>query len=57
MLSPRWKGLLARWFAGAGYALLWSALWVLPVHAESLEQAIEAYEFKEYQDAVQWLRP
>ena len=57
MLSPRWKGLLARWFAAAGYVLLWSAVWVLPVHAESLEQAIEAYEFKEYQDAVQWLRP
>lgn len=41
----------------AGYALWWSIAIALPAHAESLEKAIEAYDFEEYQDAAQWLRP
>lgn len=28
-----------------------------PAQAETLEKALEAYDFKEYQDAAQWLRP
>ncbi len=38
-------------------AWLCGAVLSLPVRAESLEKAVEAYDFKEYQDAAQWLRP
>ncbi len=38
-------------------ALLWSVVLTFSAHAESLEKAIEAYDFKEYQEAAQWLRP
>ena len=38
-------------------ALLWSVVLTFAAHAESLEKAIEAYDFKEYQEAAQWLRP
>lgn len=57
MSSRRLKSLLARWCARTACALLWLVVLVLPAHAESLEKAIEAYDFKEYQDAAQWLRP
>jgi hypothetical protein len=30
---------------------------IAPAHAETLERALEAYEFEEYQSAAQWLRP
>ena len=48
---------LARAFILAGCAGLWSVVLITPVQAESLEKAIEAYDFKEYQEAAQWLRP
>ena len=57
MLFPRRKSLLTRSCAWVGCALLCAFVWVMPTHAESLEKAIEAYDFKEYQDAAQWLRP
>ena len=56
-LFPSLKSLLARWLTLAGCALLCSVVIALPAYAESLEKAIEAYDFKEYQDAAQWLRP
>lgn len=30
---------------------------IAPVYAETLEKALEAYDFKEYTDAAQWLKP
>ncbi len=57
MLSASPLSLLARCCTLARCALLCSAVIALPVQAESLEKAIEAYDFKEYQEAVLWLRP
>jgi len=53
MLFPSPRSALARTFT----ALLCSIVMTVPARAESLEKAIEAYDFKEYQEAVQWLRP
>jgi len=57
MLFARLRSLLVCAFTLTWCALLWSAVLVMPAQAESLEKAIEAYDFKEYQEAAQWLRP
>lgn len=57
MLFPRLRFLLSRASGLSGCVCLWLAVLAVPVQAESLEKAIEAYDFKEYQEAAQWLRP
>ncbi|MBI3774218.1 MAG: sel1 repeat family protein [Gammaproteobacteria bacterium] len=57
MLFSRLRFLLSRSSGLSGCVCLWLTVLAVPVHAESLEKAIEAYDFKEYQEAAQWLRP
>jgi len=57
MLLAQFKSMLVCAFTCAWCAMLWSVVLMMPAHAESLEKAIEAYDFKEYQEAAQWLRP
>lgn len=40
-----------------GVCLCFFLTLLTPVHAETLKKALEAYDFKEYEDAAQWLRP
>ncbi len=57
MLFSCLRNSLVRSFTQVGCTLLCAMLLVVSAHAESLDRAIEAYDFKEYQDAAQWLRP
>ena len=57
MLIRRLRAVFVRASIRVACALLCCAAIVLPAHAESLEKAIEAYDFKEYQEAATWLRP